>query len=160
MEIATVRTLTTEFWLPQPLEEIFAFFSDAFNLDLLTPPWLHFRIQTPHPIAMRQGTRIDYRIRWRGLPLRWRTEIAAWEPPYRFVDQQIRGPYTHWVHEHTFESQAGGTILRDRVEYAVPGWIVAALLARFVVAPDVERIFAFRRAKIQELFAVQREPLA
>jgi ligand-binding SRPBCC domain-containing protein len=150
-----VRTFTTELWLPRPRQEVFAFFSDAHNLDLLTPPWLHFRILTPHPIAMAAGTRIDYRLRWYVLPLFWRTEITCWEPPERFVDRQIKGPYRQWIHEHTFLERDGGTLLRDRVDYAVPGWLFEPLLSRWIVTPDVERIFAYRQQKMQELFALR-----
>ena len=147
-----VRTLTTELWMPRPLEEVFAYFSDAANLDTLTPPWLHFRILTPTPIAMQAGTRIDYSIRWRWLPIRWQTEIAVWEPPFRFVDRQIRGPYRQWVHEHTFETRDGGTFMRDRVDWAVSGWVFEPMVARWIVEPDVERIFAYRRQKMIEVF--------
>jgi ligand-binding SRPBCC domain-containing protein len=147
-----IHTFTTELWLPRPPGEVFAFFSDAANLDVLTPPWLHFRILTPPPIPMHAGAAIEYRLRWHGLPLRWRTEIAVWEPPRRFVDRQIRGPYVQWVHEHTFAERDGGTWTRDRVDYAVPGGPLAALVQRWVVGPDVERIFAYRQGKMRELF--------
>ena len=147
-----VRTLITELLLPRPIDEVFAFFSDAHQLEVLTPPWLHFRILTPRPIDLRLGTLIEYRIRWHGIPLSWRTEIAAWEPPHRFVDRQLKGPYSQWVHEHTFEARDGGTLVRDRVDYAVPGWLLEPLLDRFVVRPDVERIFDYRKAKMRELF--------
>src|SRR5262245_17976075 len=103
------RLLTREQWLPYPAEAIFAFFADAPNLDDLTPPWLRFRFLTPRPIPMGVGTLIDYRLTWRRLPIRWRTAIAVWDPPVRFVDRQVRGPSALWVHEHTFEAVAGGT---------------------------------------------------
>lgn len=131
---------------------MFPFFADARNLERITPPWLRFRILTPGPIEMRVGALIDYRLRIRGVPVRWRTRIAAWEPPHRFVDEQVRGPYRRWVHEHTFEPTDGGTLCRDRVEYAVPG---GALIARLLVRPDVERIFAYRRAVLASLFPPQ-----
>jgi ligand-binding SRPBCC domain-containing protein len=149
-----VRTLTTEVWLPRPRNEVLAFFSDAHNLDVLTPPWLHFHILTPHPVPMHQGTLIDYHLRWRGIGLLWRTEISVWEPPERFVDRQVRGPYRQWVHEHTFVESGGGTLMRDRVDYAVPGWLLEPILSWLVVARDVERIFAFRRCTMQKLFPV------
>ncbi|MFO0841134.1 MAG: SRPBCC family protein [Gemmataceae bacterium] len=85
-------------------------------------------------------------------PIHWRTEIAAWEPPFRFVDRQVKGPYRRWVHEHTFEEHDGGTLLRDRVDYAVPGWLLEPVVHGLVVGPDVRRIFDYRRAKMIELF--------
>src|SRR5512139_2675181 len=105
--------LQTELWLPRPRHEIFPFFAEARNLETLTPPWLNFEVLTPMPIVMRVGTLIDYRIRVRGVPLRWRTEIAEWEPPHRFVDVQLHGPYTLWHHTHTFEERDGGTLCAD-----------------------------------------------
>jgi len=142
--------LETELWLPHRRDEVFHFFADAFNLETLTPPWLKFEVLTPRPIVMRVGLQIDYRLRLRGLPLRWRSEITAWEPPGRFVDEQRRGPYRAWIHEHTFEEQDGGTLARDRVQYAVIG---GQLVNRLLVRRDVEKIFLFRREKLRGLFA-------
>jgi ligand-binding SRPBCC domain-containing protein len=144
-----VREFKTELWLPLPPAELFPFFGDAANLDAITPPWLHFRIITPPPISMRAGTLIDYRLRVHGLPLRWRTHISAWQPPHRFVDEQVRGPYRQWIHEHTFEPRDGGTLARDVVRYAVP---FDLLLHRWFVRPDIERIFEFRTAALQGRF--------
>ena len=145
-----IRELKTELWLPLPPEKIFPFFADARNLETLTPPWLNFRILTPAPIAMRPGALIDYQLRVRGVPLRWRTRINAWQPPFRFEDEQLRGPYRQWIHEHTFEARDGGSLCRDVVRYAVPfDW----LTHRWLVRPDVEKIFRFREAKLRELFA-------
>jgi ligand-binding SRPBCC domain-containing protein len=145
-----VRTLTTEVWLPRPPEQVFAFFADVNNLDVLTPPWLHFRILTPD-LAVGRGSLIEYRIRWRWVPLFWRTEISVWEPPLRFVDRQVKGPYRQWVHEHVFEEKDGGTLCRDRVDYALPGWVIEPLLHRLLVGPDIARIFEFRRRQLLEL---------
>jgi ligand-binding SRPBCC domain-containing protein len=142
------RRFTAEQWLPRPLAALFPFFADAANLERITPPWLGFRILTQPPIAMRPGALIDYRITVHGFPLRWRTRIAVWEPPHRFVDEQLRGPYRRWVHEHTFVERDGGTLCRDDVRYAVPG---GALVDRLLVRRDIERIFAFRRAALAEL---------
>lgn len=150
-----VRTFQTELWLPRPRPEVFAFFSDAHNLDELTPPWLHFRVLTPKPVEMRPGALIDYRIAYRWLPMRWRTEITVWEPPVRFVDTQRSGPYRRWVHEHTFEEKDGGTLVRDTVEYAVPGWVLEPLVNAWVVGPDVRRIFAYREQRMRERFTAR-----
>jgi len=147
-----LRNFESELWLPRPREEIFTFFADATNLDLLTPSWLNFRTTTPQPIVMRAGTLIDYQLRLRGIPIRWRTEIKVWEPPTRFVDEQIRGPYRLWIHEHIFAERDGGTLVQDRVRYAVP---FDLLVHKFLVRPDVERIFAFRTQVLQERFSGQ-----
>lgn len=128
---------------------MFAFFSDAHNLDRITPPWLHFHVLTPPPIPMRVGQRIDYRLRIRGIPLRWQSAITAWEPPHRFVDEQQRGPYRAWIHEHTFEEKDGGTLARDEVKYAVFG---GALVNRLFVERDVKKIFEYRAGKLGEIF--------
>ncbi|MDP2138882.1 MAG: SRPBCC family protein [Candidatus Didemnitutus sp.] len=143
------RTFQAEIWLPLPPEELFGFFADAANLDAITPPWLNFRMVTPPPIAMREGALIDYRLSLHGIPLRWRTLISVWQPPGRFVDEQVRGPYRQWIHEHTFEARDGGTLARDVVHYAVP---LDFLVHRWFVRPDIERIFAYRTAALRKLF--------
>ncbi|GDY23777.1 cyclase [Verrucomicrobiota bacterium] len=144
-----VREFQTELWLPLPPEDLFPFFADAGNLDAITPPWLHFHIVTPPPIVMREGTLIDYRLRVRGIPAHWRTRINAWQPPHRFVDEQVRGPYRQWIHEHTFAARDGGTLARDVVRYAVPFDFIAH---RWLVRPDVEKIFRYRAAALQRRF--------
>ena len=141
--------LQTEQWFPVTREQIFPFFGDASNLEAITPPWLNFHVLTPRPIPMHAGQLIDYKLRLHGIPIQWRTEIAAWEPPVRFVDRQLKGPYSLWVHEHTFEEQAGGTLARDRVEYQVPG---GRLIHALLVRGDLERIFAYRREILQQKF--------
>ncbi|HEX6898209.1 MAG TPA: SRPBCC family protein [Thermoanaerobaculia bacterium] len=134
--------------LPRPRPEVFAFFADAANLQEITPPWLHFRVLTPR-VEMKEGALIDYRLRLRGFPIRWKTRIAAWDPPIRFVDEQVRGPYRLWVHEHTFEEDGDGTIVTDYVRYAVP---FGALANWLLVARDVRAIFEYREARLREVF--------
>ena len=135
--------------LPYPRERVFDFFSKAENLELLTPPWLSFNILTPTPIRMCEGALIDYQLRIHGIPLKWRSEITVWDPPYRFVDEQLRGPYRRWVHEHRFTEVEGGTLVEDQVRYAVLG---GALINKLFVAPDVNRIFDYRRDRLRSLF--------
>ncbi len=139
-------------FLSRPIDEVFAFFADARNLERLTPPWLNFRILTPEPIDIRAGALIDYRLRIRGVPVRWRTRIAVWDPPHRFVDEQVRGPYRQWVHEHQFIAHEGGTLCRDRVKYRVPGGPLSPLVHRWLVRPDVDQIFAYRMQMLQQFF--------
>ncbi len=136
-------------WLPRPLDEVFEFFADASNLEVITPPRLKFSVVTPAPIEMRPGTRIDYRLRFRGFPLRWRSEIMVWEPPHRFADVQVKGPYRKWIHEHSFVEQDGGTLAGDRVAYAVWG---GALANSLVISRDVECIFNYREQKLIAVF--------
>lgn len=139
------RTVTS-----RSLEEVFAFFSEPGNLELLTPPELRFRILTPSPLEMRTGTLIDYRLSLSGIGFRWRTLISAWEPPHRFVDEQIRGPYREWIHTHTFEETADGTVIVDRVRYRLPLYPLGEV-ALPVVRLQLRRIFSFRERKIHEL---------
>jgi ligand-binding SRPBCC domain-containing protein len=141
--------LHAELWLPHPREAVFRFFADAHNLESITPPWLKFEVLTPAPILMGAGTLIDYRIRVRGLPVRWRTEIAVWEPPHRFVDIQLRGPYTLWHHTHAFEERDGGTLCTDRVRYRPRG---GALINWLFVRREVMRIFKYRQERLVEIF--------
>lgn len=131
-----------------PLEEVFSFFADAENLETISPPWLRFRITTPGPIIMKEGALIRYRLRLRMVPISWTTRITAWQPPYRFVDEQLSGPFRMWVHEHTFEERNGRTLARDRVDYIVPG---GAIVHRLFVRPDLEKIFAFRENILRQL---------
>ena len=144
-----MSTLDSEVWVPCPLPEVFNFFSDARNLARLTPEWIDFSILTPCPVEMRVGALIKYRLKIHGILLGWLTEITSWEPPYRFVDVQRRGPYRLWVHEHRFAPSNGGTLVTDHVRYAVWGGTVTD---RLFVRGDVKRIFDFRREKIVELF--------
>jgi hypothetical protein len=147
-----IHTISREIRLPRPIDEIFPFFADASNLGAITPPWLEFRMLTPRPVHMAPGTRIDYRIRLHGLPVRWRTEITAWEPPHRFVDVQLRGPYRVWEHTHEFVADGNGTIVRDRVRYALPLGPVGEWARRLFVARDVERIFEYRQHALARRF--------
>jgi ligand-binding SRPBCC domain-containing protein len=141
--------LRTELWLPRPRAEIFLFFAEARNLERITPAWLNFEVLTPAPIMMRPGALIDYRIRVHGIPVRWRTEIAEWDPPHRFVDVQLRGPYKLWHHTHAFEDRDSGTLCVDEVRYRPRG---GALIHWLFVRRDVERIFAYRQQVLADTF--------
>jgi ligand-binding SRPBCC domain-containing protein len=143
------HSIETEVWLPRPLDAVFPFFADARNLGILTPPWLKFSVLTPGPIQLKTGARIDYRLRLHGIPIRWQSEISAWYPPHRFVDEQRRGPYRCWIHEHTFLEHNGGTLARDRVQYAVLG---GSLVNQLFVARDLKRVFAFREETLLRIF--------
>jgi ligand-binding SRPBCC domain-containing protein len=144
-----VATLQSRLFLPRPLETVFPFFADPGNLESITPPWLRFKILTPRPISMKQGQIIEYRLRLHGVPMRWESEITVWEPPHRFVDEQLRGPYRKWIHEHSFAERGGGSEVCDFVRYAVPG---GRLTDYVCVRRDVRRIFEYRITKLREIF--------
>jgi hypothetical protein len=141
------HTLERAQTVPAALERVFPFFECPENLALVTPSWLAFRLVTPTPVSMREGCIIDYRLRLCGLHLRWRSRITDYDPPHGFVDEQVQGPYACWRHTHRFASCAQGTILEDRVVYALP-----AGLPRFIqdavhgayVRPRLEAIFDYR----------------
>lgn len=146
-----VYILTDSFQVSTPLDETWNFFSRAENLPDITPPWLDFTIRTPRPIDIREDARLDYTIRWLGIPIHWRTRIIDWTPPRQFIDLQIAGPYTLWHHQHTFRrARNGGTRCHDRVHYRLPGgWLVAPVHA-LVVRRQLAEIFRFRRRAIAE----------
>ena len=135
--------------LARPPEDVFPFFADAFNLQAITPAWLHFRVLTPEPVTMAAGTLLEYRLRLHGLPLRWLTRIEIWEPPLRFVDVQVRGPYRLWHHTHTFAPAGDGTLMGDRVRYALPLGPLGELAHVALVRRELDRIFAFRHAVVR-----------
>src|SRR3954471_20401191 len=105
----SIHTLRREQFVPLPVNEVFRFFSDAANLQEITPPYLDFQILTPQPIHLHRSSLLDYRLKWHGIPIRWRTKILEWNPPYSFVDLQLKGPYKLWCHTHTFQAENGGT---------------------------------------------------
>jgi ligand-binding SRPBCC domain-containing protein len=144
--------LERELFIPKPRDEVFAFFADAFNLERITPAFLKFHIVTPGPIAMQAGTLIDYELRLYGVKFRWRTRIAAFEPPRFFVDEQLKGPYRRWVHRHEFEETEAGTLMRDRLEYSLGFGPFGAIAHAIFVRRSVEQIFEHRNRTISEIF--------
>ena len=142
--------LETATVLPRAVDEVFAFFANAENLERITPPELAFKILTSTPIDIREGTIIDYRLRLFGVPFHWRTRIVQWQPSDQFIDEQIRGPYRSWRHLHTFVEHENGTRMTDRVEYRLP-FHAAGSLALPLVRRQLDRIFSYRAGTIRQL---------
>ena len=141
--------IKAEQWLPVPVEELFPFFADARNLGEITPPWLKFIVLTPPPFDMKPGLLLDYKLKLRGIPIRWRTEITEWEPPKGFVDIQLKGPYKVWHHRHSFVPDEGGSLVLDEVVYrATGGWLANKIL----VQKDLQKVFTYRQQVLHERF--------
>lgn len=147
-----IYTLEREQFVPRPLPEVFEFFSDAANLEKITARWLSFQILTPGPIHIKPGTLLDYRLKWHGLPVKWRTQIVTWSPPHTFTDVQIRGPYKLWHHTHTFTAVDGGTRMADVVRYELPLAALGTLAHKLGVRRDLEQVFDYRRQVVASLF--------
>jgi ligand-binding SRPBCC domain-containing protein len=133
------------------VEQAFDFYVDARNLEPMTPPWLHFEVITPADVAMRPGTLLDYKMKLHGVPVRWQTRIETWEAPVRFVDTQVKGPYSLWEHTHRFERDGkAATVIHDHVRYAIPLGPLGAIAHRLFVRRDLERIFDYRRDAVSQ----------
>jgi ligand-binding SRPBCC domain-containing protein len=149
-----IRVLRREQRLEHRVDEVFAFFSDARNLEAITPPLLRFRVITPEPLRMRPGSFLQYRLRLHGVPLSWDTLIEEWSPPRRFVDVQVRGPFALWHHTHAFAPAGDGTtVMTDTVRYAIGFGPLGEVAHRAVVARDLRAIFEHRAAAVPALLA-------
>lgn len=142
--------LTDHFVVSADLQQTWGFFSSAENLPAITPPWLGFRLLPREEKEIQKDSILNYTIKWMGIPIRWRTRIIDWTPPRQFIDLQIRGPYTLWHHQHTFEESADGTVCRDRVIYKVPVPVIGTVINAMLVRRQLVEIFEFRRKVIAE----------
>ncbi len=145
-----IYTLSAVTRLPLPRDQVFDFFSRAENLGLITPPSLGFDIHTKLPIVMREGTLIDYTVKLRGIPIKWRTRIVRWNPGVEFVDEQLKGPYAMWVHTHRFRDVPGGTEISDEVKYKLPFGPLGRLV-HFFVRRELAGIFAYREVATRRI---------
>jgi ligand-binding SRPBCC domain-containing protein len=148
-----VHRFHSEQWVGRPVEEIFAFFSDANNLEAITPRQLNFRILTPGPIHLEAGARIDYQLKLYGIPLKWATLIERWEPPHEFVDVQLHGPYRVWRHTHRFFTEGKGTRIVDDVAYELPLGPLGRLMEPLWTRREVARVFSHRTKVIARQFS-------
>ncbi len=149
---SSAEVFESEQFVPHKKDKIFEFFSQAKNLESLTPKTVRFQIRKMSTPEINLGTLIDYRIQVRGVPIFWRTLIDEWNPDSHFVDVQLKGPYSLWRHTHEFVDLPGGTLVRDCVHFRLPAGFLGWLFAGFYVRADVKKIFAFRRKVIFEKF--------
>ena len=148
-----IQILEREMISPVSLQEAFAVFEDPYNLAKITPPWLNFRILTPN-LRMRLGAEIDYEFRWMGIPLRWKTRITEYEPPFHFVDEALQSPYLLWRHRHIFRASLEGARISDRVEYALPYGMFGVAAHSLVVRKQLDQIFDYRQKIVAEMLGV------
>lgn len=145
----TEHVFRSSMCLPLKIQDVFSFFSDAMNLEMITPPELCFRVTTPTPIEIGEGTLIDYRLRLFGVPFNWRARITKWSPPLQFVDEQILGPYERWVHIHSFKDENGTTKIIDKIHFQLPIWPFGEMGYPIIYAL-LKRIFRYRRNAIRQ----------
>jgi len=137
--------------LPLPRKEVFHFFEDPRNLFNITPDWLRFVMKdTSSKTEMFEGAEFDYAIRWFGIPMHWKSRIIGYKPPEQFTDIQLAGPYRSWSHLHTFEEAPEGTLMRDTVTYQLPLGPLGSLAHVLAVRHQLDDIFRYRAARINE----------
>ncbi|MFC2158323.1 SRPBCC family protein [Acidobacteriota bacterium] len=152
LETYHFREIKRSQWVSEPIAGVFEFFSQAQNLNQITPPWLNFRTLTLDIQQLREGSRIDYSLKLNGFPFKWTSEITEWDPPQAFTDKQIKGPFHYWEHRHSFKQRDGGTEVADSVCFAVPGFFLESIIYHLFVRNQVERIFNFRENRIRQIF--------
>ena len=131
-------------FIERPLEEVFKFFSDAHNLEKITPPWLNFKIDDQSTEKIQNGTEFKYSLKFRGIPMSWKSVIVDWRENDKFVDYQKSGPYVVWHHTHEFVPTKNGVMMYDRVKFLPPGGPLSSLISIFV-RRDVKSIFNYRK---------------
>lgn len=148
----TIYTLHVEMIVPESITKVFDFFSKPENLSKITPPSLGFKILTPSPIEMKIGSLINYLIRPLFVRVRWTTLITSYEPPFKFVDEQLKGPYSFWHHTHTFKENIDGTHIIDDVRYIMPFSFLGKIAHFLFVRRQLEKIFSYRSKIIANIF--------
>jgi ligand-binding SRPBCC domain-containing protein len=144
------HVLESRIWLARPRPEVFALFADPRNLVRLTPPRLHLRLLTPLT-QLATGVSLDFRVRWLGIPLRWRSFVREYDPPHRFVDVQVVGPWARWEHRHLFLEEGGGTWVEDRVTYGLPFGALGRLAHAALVHRQLRAAWTYRQQRLAEI---------
>lgn len=142
-------SLYAEQTVAAPIERVFDFFTDLNTLVQLTPPFVRLRILSTETKIWGPGQRLEYEIRPFVLPLRWVSEITEFDPPFRFTDEQVKGPYRRWRHVHHFYPLSTGTLIVDDVTYEIPFGFLGRIVHRIVIRRQLDAIFAFRRMRVE-----------
>jgi ligand-binding SRPBCC domain-containing protein len=150
-----LHTLELSQTVHAPLDAVFPYFDRPENLERITPPWMRMQTITPEPVPMHVGSVIDYVVSVRGIPMRWTSIITEYDPPHRFVDVQLRGPYSLWHHLHTFREHNGDTVIEDRVTYVMPFGPLGSIAHALFVRRDLESIFEYRQRVIDGMNFVE-----
>lgn len=130
------------------LEEVFGFFEDPTNLEAITPPWLNFEIVSSTDGEVRAGTELEYRLRWLGVPMGWKSRISEYERSRHFADEMLSGPFVSWYHRHVFTEVPEGVEMLDDVAYELPLGPLGRLVHRLGVRRQLDAIFDYRRDTI------------
>jgi len=139
--------------IPGRIEDVFRFFEEPRNLELITPPWLHFNVLSTSDAEVREGTEIQYRLRWQIFPLHWKSRISEYAPGEMFADEMLEGPYRHWYHRHFFQQTPAGVLMTDEVEYILPFGALGDAAHSILIRRQLEQIFDYRRSAIEGIFA-------
>jgi ligand-binding SRPBCC domain-containing protein len=149
----TDSTFECEQWVPSNIKDVFIFFAEAKNLESITPPHLNFKIIEMSTENITKGTLIDYKIRLYGAPMEWKTHIREFKENEMFIDEQLKGPYTKWLHTHTFQEKDGGTLIIDHILYKIPFGSLGNLILGNFIRKDIQAIFNYRKNFIKEYFS-------
>jgi len=155
------HVLERGFWLPRPRQEVFQFFADPGNLALVQPPGAQLQWLSPPPAGLTAGAVLDFRIRVLGWPVRWRVMVREFDPPYRFVDVQLCGPFARWEHRHRFvagspgEDRPGpiGTWVKDRITYRLPLGPLGSLAHALGAGRQIKELFDYRERRLRDLLS-------
>lgn len=148
-----MRTFQREQFLPISINQAWEFISNPRNLARITPASLDFRIVSQVPDRMYNGLTIEYKVRpLFGIPVTWVSLIKDIQEPYRFTDEQTKGPYAFWSHAHILSEAPGGVMMQDVIQYTPPFDGILPWLNKRVVEPQLKEIFNYRAQTLKQLF--------
>jgi ligand-binding SRPBCC domain-containing protein len=152
------HVLERRVFIPRARPDVFGFFADPRNLALVNPPGMRLAWLAPPPDVLAAGSVLDFSVRLLGVPVRWRVMIREFDPPYRFVDVQLWGPFSRWEHRHRFAEGAApdgtggaGTWVEDRLTYRLPLGALGSLAHAVAAGRSIAAMFDYRARRLVEL---------